>query len=91
MTREDYIKILSETKDNIIVQAIKSIRTEGIKLVFTKSAIEEIASVSEEVNRHDEDTGARRLVSILDLVMEEISFEAADLFEEYGTPDKALV
>lgn len=91
LTKSDYIRILTETKDNIILQAVKSIKTEGVNLVFTKSAIEEIANISEEVNRNDEDTGARRLVSILDNVLEEISFEAPDLYEEYNQLGKAVM
>jgi ATP-dependent HslUV protease ATP-binding subunit HslU len=91
LTKPDYIRILTETKDNIIFQAVKSIKTEGVNLVFTTSAIEEIANIAEEVNRNDEDTGARRLVSILDTVVEEISFEAPDLYDEYSQTGKAIV
>ena len=91
LTKADYKRILTETKDNIILQAVKSIKTEGINLVFTESAIEEIASIAEEVNRHDEDTGARRLVSVLDTVMEELSFEAPEIFEENYQPGKAIM
>jgi ATP-dependent HslUV protease ATP-binding subunit HslU len=91
LTKPDYIRILTETKDNIIFQAVKSIKIEGVNLVFTTSAIEEIANIAEEVNRNDEDTGARRLVSILDTVVEEISFEAPDLYDEYSQTGKAIV
>lgn len=91
LTKEDYIRILKETKDNIIVQAIKSIKTEGINLKINDEAIDEIANVATEVNRHDEDTGARRLVSILDLVLEELSFEAPELYDEYNSPGKLVV
>jgi ATP-dependent HslUV protease ATP-binding subunit HslU len=91
LTREDYIKILKETKDNIIEQAVKSLKTEGIHLDFAESAIEEIANVSEQVNRNDDDTGARRLVSVLDTVLEDISFEAPEIYEEYTQPNKCLV
>jgi ATP-dependent HslUV protease ATP-binding subunit HslU len=88
LTREDYIKILTETRDNVLSQAIKSIKTEGITLTFTSAAVNEIARVAEEVNRHDEDTGARRLVAIIDTVLEEINFSAPELYEEYSKPGK---
>jgi len=91
LTKMDYIRILKETKDNILSQAIKSIKTEGITLVFTDSAINEIATVAEEVNRHDEDTGARRLVAIIDTVLEEINFSAPELYEEYSKPGKNVM
>lgn len=91
LTKEDYIKILTETKDNLIFQAIKSLKTEGVHLKFTDSSIDEVANIAEEINRNDEDTGARRLVSVLDTVLEEISFEAPEIFFEYGKPDKTVL
>lgn len=91
LTKSDYVKILKETKDNIIVQAVKSIKVEGIKLIMSDSAIDEIANVAEEVNRQDEDTGARRLVSILDIVLEELNFDAPELYEEYSKHKKSIV
>jgi len=91
LTKSDYVKILKETKDNIIVQAVKSIKVEGINLIFNDSAIEEIANVAEEVNRQDEDTGARRLISILDIVLEEINFDAPEIYEEYSKLEKSIV
>lgn len=91
LSKDDYIKILKETKDNIIIQAMKSIKTEGVNLHFTDDAIEEIASIAEEVNRNDEDTGARRLISILDAVLEELSFEAPEIFEENSQQGKVIL
>ena len=91
MTKSDYIRILKETKDNIIVQAVKSIKTEGITLVFTDAALDEIANVAEEINRQDEDTGARRLISILDTVLEELSFEAPEIYEQNLKPGKSVL
>ncbi len=91
LTKEDFVRILKETKDNIIVQSIRAIKTEGIFLHFTESALQEIAEVAEEVNRNDEDTGARRLVSVLDRVLEEINFEASEIYEEYSKPGKEVL
>jgi ATP-dependent HslUV protease ATP-binding subunit HslU len=91
LTKEDYVKILKDTKDNILNQAVRSIKTEGITISFTDSAIEEIANVAQEINRHDEDTGARRLVAVLDNVLEEINFTAPEIYTEYTTPGKNIV
>jgi ATP-dependent HslUV protease ATP-binding subunit HslU len=91
LNKEDYVKILKETKDNVLSQAIKSIKTEGITLNFTDKAIEEVANIAEEVNKHDDDTGARRLVAVVDTVLEEINFNAPDIYQEYSTPGKSLV
>jgi ATP-dependent HslUV protease ATP-binding subunit HslU len=91
LTKEDFVRILKETKDNIIIQSVRSIKTEGICLHFTESALQEIAEVAEEVNRNDEDTGARRLVSVLDRVLEELNFEASEIYEEYSKPGKDVL
>lgn len=90
LTREDFVRILKETKDNILSQAISSLKTEGILIKFSDKAIDEIAFVAEEVNRHQEDTGARRLVSIIDLVLEDISFNASEIYEEHSQPGKFI-
>ncbi len=91
LTKEDFVRILKETKDNIIIQSVRAIKTEGICLHFTESALQEIAEVAEEVNRNDEDTGARRLVSVLDRVLEELNFEASEIYEEYSKPGKDVL
>ena len=91
LTKVEYVRILKETKDNILTQAIRSIKTEGINLVFTEKAIEEMAYIAEEVNRHDEDTGARRLVSVLDTILEDINFGAPEIHEEYQQPGKNVM
>ncbi len=91
LTKEDYLLILKETKDSITVQAANSLKTEGINLVFTETAIEKIADIAQFVNRNDEDTGARRLVSVLDTILEEINFEAPEIYEEYSKPGKEVV
>jgi ATP-dependent HslUV protease ATP-binding subunit HslU len=74
-----------------INQATRSLRTEGIFINFTDSALEEIANISEENNKKEEDTGARRLIKIIDKVLEDINYNAPDIYEEFNEPGKALL
>jgi ATP-dependent HslUV protease ATP-binding subunit HslU len=91
LTKEDFILILNESEGNSLEQSIKSLQTEGIKIVFSKEAIESIAAISEEINKSDEDTGARRLVPIIDTVLEDINYHAPEICEEVGMPEKLIV
>lgn len=91
LTKEDYVRILRDTKDSLIAQVVRSIKTEGIFLDFTEKGIQEIAEVAEEINKNDEDTGARRLVAVLDTVLEDISFEAPDIYRENYQIGKKLM
>lgn len=75
---EDFVKILTETENNLLDQYIELLRVEGIELGFDAGAVEEIARVSVALNEED-NIGARRLRTVLDAVLEEISFEAPDL------------
>jgi ATP-dependent HslUV protease ATP-binding subunit HslU len=72
-------------------QAVRSLRTEGIYLHFTECALEEIANVAEENNKKEEDTGARRLIKIIDRVLEDINYNAPDIFEEHTVAGKAIL
>ena len=65
--------------------------TEGVRVDFTADAIDEIAQIAEDVNREAEDIGARRLHTILEKVMEEISFRAPDIEPKTVTIDRAYV
>ena len=79
LTREDFIRILKEPKNALITQYKALLTTEGIELVFDDSAIEEIALISSKVNERMENIGARRLHTIMEKVLEKISFEAPDM------------
>jgi ATP-dependent HslUV protease ATP-binding subunit HslU len=79
LTREDFIRILKEPKNALITQYKALLATEGIELVFDDSAIEEIALISSKVNERMENIGARRLHTIMEKVLEKISFEAPDM------------
>ncbi len=79
LSRDDFIRILKEPKNALTKQYIQLIGTEGVAIEFTDDAIEEISSVAEEINSTAENIGARRLHTIMEKVMEEISFDASDV------------
>ena len=79
LSREDFIRILKEPKNALVKQYTALLETEGIKLSFSEDAIEEVASMAEHVNQTTENIGARRLHTIMEKVLDEISFEGPDL------------
>jgi ATP-dependent HslUV protease ATP-binding subunit HslU len=76
---EDFIRILTEPQNALITQYKALLETEGIDLIFEDSAIEEIASISAAVNEQMENIGARRLHTVMEKLLDEISFDAPDL------------
>src|SRR5687767_7197375 len=79
LTTDDFIRILREPKNALIKQYTALLDTEGIKLSFTTDAIEEIARLAAQVNEATENIGARRLHTIMEKMLEEISFAGPDL------------
>lgn len=79
LTKEDFVRILKEPDNALIKQYIELLKTEGVLMKFTDDAIETIAEIAEEVNERTENIGARRLHTVLEKVVEEISFYAPDL------------
>ncbi len=77
--KDDFIRILTEPKNSLIKQYTALMETEGIQLKFTKDAIEEIAEMAALVNQRTQDIGARRLYTIVERLLDEISFEGPDL------------
>ena len=78
LIRDDFIRILKEPENNLLKQYIELISSEGVKLAFKEDAIAEIAEIAAKVNEEIENIGARRLHTILEKVLEEISFSASD-------------
>jgi ATP-dependent HslUV protease ATP-binding subunit HslU len=78
LTVEDFKRILKETEANLVVQYEALIGTEGVKLKFEEEAIDEVARLSFEVNENVENIGARRLQTVMERLLEEISFTASD-------------
>ena len=79
LTEADFIRILKEPKNALIKQYTALLDTEGIKLTFTEDALEQVARMAAEVNQANENIGARRLHTIMEKVLEQISFEGPDL------------
>lgn len=77
LTKSDFIKILKDTKHNLLLQSIALLKTEGVNIVFEQEAIEEMAQISVELNEED-NIGARRLRTVVDAILEEINFKAPD-------------
>ncbi len=80
LTREDFVRILKEPKNALTIQYIELLKTEGVGLEFTEDALEEIARMAEEANKRTENIGARRLHTIMEKLLEDISFNAPELF-----------
>jgi ATP-dependent HslUV protease ATP-binding subunit HslU len=81
LTVGDFVRILTEPKSSLVKQSTALLETEGLKLEFTKEAIAEMAQFAFRVNETTENIGARRLHTILERVLDEISFQAPDLFK----------
>jgi ATP-dependent HslUV protease ATP-binding subunit HslU len=79
LSKEDFVRILTEPDNALIKQYIELLRTEGVNLVFTTESIEELAAIAFQVNGQNENIGARRLHTILEKTLEEVSFEAPSL------------
>jgi ATP-dependent HslUV protease ATP-binding subunit HslU len=79
LTAEDFVRILTEPKSALIKQYIALLETEKIQVIFTSEAIAEIAKLAAQVNSETENIGARRLHTILERLLEELSFEAPEI------------
>jgi ATP-dependent HslUV protease ATP-binding subunit HslU len=79
LTKEDFVRILTEPKNSLTKQYEALLATESVKLVFKKDAIEAMADFAFRVNQNTQNIGARRLYTILERLLEEVSFEAPDM------------
>ena len=91
LTMEDFIRILTEPKNALITQYKALLATEGIKLEFDDEAIREIAHIASQVNERMENIGARRLQTVMEKLLDEISFEAPDMPSKEVTITKDYV
>jgi ATP-dependent HslUV protease ATP-binding subunit HslU len=91
LDKGDFIRILTEPENALIKQYKALMATEGLQVDFSKDAIEEIAEIAEKVNETTENIGARRLHTVMEKVMEEISFSASDLKKKKIRIDKKYV
>ena len=91
LTMEDFIAILTEPKSSLVKQYTALLETEGLKLEFTRDALDEIANFAFRVNESTENIGARRLHTIMERVLDEISFEAPEMTEKTVVVDAVYV
>jgi ATP-dependent HslUV protease ATP-binding subunit HslU len=91
LTREDFRRILIEPQANLIAQYIGLLATEGVQLAFTDDAIDAIAEIAADVNAAVENIGARRLSTVMERLLDEISFTAPDRGGETVSIDGAFV
>jgi ATP-dependent HslUV protease ATP-binding subunit HslU len=91
LTVDDFRRILTETEASLIKQSVALMETEGVHLIFTEDAIDALAKVAVDVNNSVENIGARRLQTVLERVLDEVSFSAPDRNGETVTVDAAYV
>lgn len=83
LTKEDFVRILTEPKSSLTRQYVELMKTEDVSVRFTEDALEEIASYAFQINQTTQNIGARRLYTIMERLLEELSFEAPEM--RYGT------
>lgn len=91
LSKDDFIRILTEPEANLILQSVEMLKTEGVTLDFKKDAIQAIAELAAKINEEIENIGARRLHTILEKLLEEVSFTGPDLAGETFTITKKYV
>ena len=91
LTEDDFRRILTETEACMTKQYVALMRTEGVELTFAPDAVDELARVAVEVNSNVENIGARRLQTVMERVLDEVSFTAPDRSGESITIDRAFV
>jgi ATP-dependent HslUV protease ATP-binding subunit HslU len=91
LTAEDFIRILTEPENALITQYKALLRTEGVELSFDEAAVGEIAAVAALINGRMENIGARRLHTVMEKLLDEVSFEAPDLAGQTLPIDRAYV
>jgi ATP-dependent HslUV protease ATP-binding subunit HslU len=89
--RDEFVRILTEPQSALVKQYMALMDTEGIELVFTNEAIQQIANFATLVNERTENIGARRLHTVMEKLLDEISFEGPDLANKRVTIDEAYV
>lgn len=79
LTKEDFVKILKDPADSLLEQYVALMKADGIKLVFTKEAVDKIAQIAFDVNQGTDNIGARRLSTILEKLLEDVLYEGPDM------------
>jgi len=79
LTKEDFVKILTQPRNALITQYTELLKTEGVTLDFLPEAIDRLAELATDVNSRSENIGARRLHTIMELLLEDVSFHAPEI------------
>ena len=91
LTKDDFKRILTEPKASLIKQYVALMKTEGLEIEFSEDAIDAIADIAVEVNSNVENIGARRLMTVMERVLDDISFDASEKREEKIVIDEKYV
>jgi ATP-dependent HslUV protease ATP-binding subunit HslU len=91
LTRDDFVRILTEPRNALVTQYVALLGTEDVQLEFTQPAIERIADFAARVNEATENIGARRLHTVMERLLDEISFDAPERVDKSITIDEAYV
>jgi ATP-dependent HslUV protease ATP-binding subunit HslU len=91
LTRADFVRILTEPRNALLVQYTELLRTEGVGLQFAPDAVDSLAEIATRVNERTENIGARRLYTVLERLLEEISFQAPEMPGKSITIDAGYV
>jgi len=91
LSKDDFVRILTEPENALIAQYMALLDTEEVKLVFTQDAIEELAEIAYQVNSGTENIGARRLHTVMEKLLSDVSFDAPDLKGQTVNIDRAYV
>ncbi|MGY1408463.1 ATP-dependent protease ATPase subunit HslU [Luteimonas sp. A611] len=91
LTKDDFVRILTEPKAALTTQYVELLRTEGVQLAFADEAIERLAEIAAQVNERQENIGARRLHTVLERLLDTLSYEAPDKDGSSVTIDRAYV
>jgi ATP-dependent HslUV protease ATP-binding subunit HslU len=91
LSRDDFVRILKEPQNSLVLQYVELMRTENVELVFADDGIDAIADYAALVNERSDDIGARRLHTVMEKMLEEVSFDAPDLGRVPITIDEKFV
>ena len=91
MSKDDFVRILTEPDNSLTKQYSALLDTEGVKVTFNEDSIDEIASIAAIVNEKTENIGARRLHTVMEKLLEEVSFHAPDMNGTSVNVDREMV
>jgi ATP-dependent HslUV protease ATP-binding subunit HslU len=91
LTRDDFVRILTEPRNSLVRQYVALLETEGVRLEFKDDGVRAIAEIAAQVNERTDDIGARRLHTVMEKLVEDVSFDAPDLGDITVVVDEAMV